>query len=403
MKSTFRNFLFAGTLGLAATTLTSFAAGVNTENGDLLIAFYQLSPGDVLGTNTYVFNLGSQSLYRENTSNNTLVSTINPAITSANIAVDLEAAFGADWREDGTVQWCVVGGLNQTTLGFVGGERNQTCYASRSVSNFVAVGATTVRLDLAGGSRNTFRNNYEGFQVGSDLSGTTGTNPRGAIIATSNTGSLEEYLPPLSPSSLQFGTGLELRQSFTAGYVTGSLNLEGALDLWRLPGGTSTAELLGSGTDLTSGLGSTITTLGQGQYIGTLTIDTNGDLRIGGTASASGSYSTWATDNNVTGGENGDSDNDGIKNIVEYALNLNLAGSDGSPGTLVGGLLSFNKRADAVTNGDVSYAIQESDDLGVTDAWSTVTPTSDTTSIITYQIPSGSPKKFARLVVTTNP
>jgi hypothetical protein len=401
MKSRFKNLLFASAICLAATPLTSLADGVATTNGDLLIAFYELD-GEVLGDNTYVFNLGPQHLYRENTLNNALVSTINMSITSANIADDLETAFGANWREEGKVQWCVVGGLDQTTMGFVNGERQQTCYASRAVTNFVAVGATTARLDMAGATRNSFRNNYEAFRNGSNLSGTTGANTRGAIIPTTVVGSLEEYLPPQSPSNLQFGTGLEIRQSFTTGFVAGSVNLEGALDIWRLPGGTSTTELLGSGTDLTSGLGSPITALGQGQYIGTLTIDTNGDLRIGGTSSASGSYSTWASTNNVSGGENGDSDNDGIKNLVEYALALNPAASDGAPGTFVGGLLSFTKRTEAVTNGDLTYAIQESDDLGVTDPWSTVTPTSNNPTTISYQLPAGSPKKFARLLVTTN-
>jgi hypothetical protein len=64
-------------------------------------------------------------------------------------------------------------------------------------------------------------------------------------------------------------------------------------------------------------------------------------------------------------------------------------------------LLSFSKRAEAVTNGDVSYLIEESDDLGLTDPWTEVS-TYDTNdnSIISYSLPSGKPASYARLRVT---
>ena len=122
------------------------------------------------------------------------------------------------------------------------------------------------------------------------------------------------------------------------------------------------------------------------------------------TVPASGAnFTTWAADNGVTGGPNGDSDNDGISNLVEYALNLNPAGSDGSAGTFVGNLLKFDKRALAVTNGDVTYVIEESTDLGISDPWAPVTPTSNTTTEITYQLPDGPVKNFARFQTTVTP
>ena len=127
--------------------------------------------------------------------------------------------------------------------------------------------------------------------------------------------------------------------------------------------------------------------------------ETTGILTLG----PAGDYASWALENGVTGGPNGDSDNDGILNLVEYGLNLNPAGSDGSAGTLTGDLLSFAKRGVAVTNGDVTYAIQESDDLGLTDPWAAVTPTTNTAATISYALPAGSPKKFARLVITQVP
>ena len=52
-----------------------------------------------------------------------------------------------------------------------------------------------------------------------------------------------------------------------------------------------------------------------------------------------------------------------------------------------------------MANGDVTWAIQESDDLGVTDAWQTVTPTVNDNSTISYALPTGKPKVFVRLLV----
>ena len=121
------------------------------------------------------------------------------------------------------------------------------------------------------------------------------------------------------------------------------------------------------------------------------------------TGSTGGNYSTWATTNGVTGGPNGDSDNDGISNLVEYALNLNFAGSDGSAGTFAGNTLTFNKRAEAVTNGDVTYIIESSIDLGSSDPWTAVTPTTNTGTTISYLLPAGPAKNFARFRATVTP
>jgi len=118
-------------------------------------------------------------------------------------------------------------------------------------------------------------------------------------------------------------------------------------------------------------------------------------------------YATWADYNSVTGGVNGDSDHDGILNLVEYALALNPGASDGSAGTLSGRLLSFNKRAEAVANGDVTYTIETSTNLqdSITPGdggWTPVTPDTNNDSIISYTLPV-TDKIFARLRVRTIP
>ena len=108
-------------------------------------------------------------------------------------------------------------------------------------------------------------------------------------------------------------------------------------------------------------------------------------------------YASWAATHGVTGGLTADSDHDGISNAVEYALNLNYAGSDGSVGTLTGNTLSFTKRAEAVANGDVTYTIEASIDM-VT--WAPVTPEVDNATTISYNLPAGMSTVFARLNVT---
>ncbi|MCX6873043.1 MAG: hypothetical protein NTW21_04440 [Verrucomicrobia bacterium] len=86
---------------------------------------------------------------------------------------------------------------------------------------------------------------------------------------------------------------------------------------------------------------------------------------------------------------------------LEYALLLNPTGADGAPGTLTGSVLSFKKRGDAMTNGDVEYVIETSPDLQP-GSWTPATPNPDDpadTISITLD-PSGGGSLFARLKVT---
>jgi hypothetical protein len=69
------------------------------------------------------------------------------------------------------------------------------------------------------------------------------------------------------------------------------------------------------------------------------------------------------------------------------------------PGTFAGGVLTFTKGLDARTNGDVSYVIEQSINLS---AWSPVVsqPAPDASETISYTLPVGQPKEFARLRTT---
>jgi autotransporter-associated beta strand protein len=107
-------------------------------------------------------------------------------------------------------------------------------------------------------------------------------------------------------------------------------------------------------------------------------------------------YASWAASQAppVTGGVNGDDDNDGVANLVEYAL------ADGQErGSLSGNVLTFTKRGEPYGS-DVTYAIETSANLVNWD-----TPGSGvggSGSTITYTFTLGTPPtEFARLKVTS--
>lgn len=112
------------------------------------------------------------------------------------------------------------------------------------------------------------------------------------------------------------------------------------------------------------------------------------------------SYSTWASANGIPGElASDDYDNDGLSNLMEYALGKNPTTSSNPAGTYGSGMVSFAKGADAFANGDVTWAIEESDDLGISDPWTVVTPTVNNSTTISYTLPTGKSKIFVRLVV----
>lgn len=118
-----------------------------------------------------------------------------------------------------------------------------------------------------------------------------------------------------------------------------------------------------------------------------------------------GNYATWASPNGIPGQPaSGDFDGDGISNLTEYALGLNPAAPDGAPGAFSGGILSFTKGTDAVANGDVNYALEESTTLGdVSDPWAVVTPTVNNPTTLSFTLPTGMPMEFVRLKITRVP
>lgn len=177
--------------------------------------------------------------------------------------------------------------------------------------------------------------------------------------------------------------------------ITGALTLQDAtLEISGTPAGNAPVILANYGS--ASGTFATVTGLPAGWQ---LEPDFNNGTAL---AVVPDGFSSW-TDQNAGGqGPGEDFDNDGIPNLIEYALLTNPAGPDPSPGTLVNGTLSFTKRSDAVSNGDVSYTIETSASLQP-DSWTSVTLGTNDATTISYTLATGHGKIFARLVVSLIP
>ncbi len=124
----------------------------------------------------------------------------------------------------------------------------------------------------------------------------------------------------------------------------------------------------------------------------------DGILQVGAPAN---DYAAWAASQEpaITGGPDGDDDNDGVANLIEYALE-----DGGERGVFSGDTITFTKRG-APFGGDITYGIETSTDLGILDPWDT--PASGVTedaASISYTFTPGSPaRNFARLRVLQTP
>ena len=122
--------------------------------------------------------------------------------------------------------------------------------------------------------------------------------------------------------------------------------------------------------------------------------------------SDTGNYLSWATSQGIPGAPaTGDFDNDGITNLMEYALGLNPKFADLPAGVLIGNVITYTKGAEAIANGDVSWVIESSQTLAP-DSWiPQVSQTAgDPSAIISYTfLPGSLTKDFCRLRVTNIP
>jgi len=129
-------------------------------------------------------------------------------------------------------------------------------------------------------------------------------------------------------------------------------------------------------------------------------------LTIPGSAN---NYASWANDplkGNIPGEPaGGDFDNDGLTNIVEYALGKNPRVSSMPAGVMSGNTITFTKGSDAIANADVSWTIETSTTLAAGSWTDAVTQAAGNTApAISFTFTPGSPvKNFARLKVVQVP
>ena len=150
---------------LALSSVAIFASpamgAISLEPGSLAVAFYQTNAAaTVVQPNTFVFDLGQSSLFRENTINGISVSTVNGGLASNNIGAQLTSAFGANWANDtvNPVRWMVVG-LVPSTSATVSGDPARTTYISRDRAALAdsATGVGTTIPTISSGNRGAFR------------------------------------------------------------------------------------------------------------------------------------------------------------------------------------------------------------------------------------------------------
>lgn len=268
MKSKVKNILLALTgVGLFA---NAAMGAVTLESGSLAVAFYQVNGSNVVQPNTYIFDLGQANLYRENTATNASVSTVNAGIASSNINLDLVDAFGTNWATSGTVHWLVVGNVGATYTSGISGDPARTNYFSLGTT------APTVAPDFAQTLSSTLRNQATGVInpfFGGVANETSANNADGTKIPISDTLTVDEYVMTVNNTVAPgtcFKIGTDISQTVSSNpYGTG---LVGALDMFRVLHSTS-------GADLTAGFDSPAI-VGEGQYIGTLTLSSAGDLKL---------------------------------------------------------------------------------------------------------------------------
>ena len=168
--------------------------------------------------------------------------------------------------------------------------------------------------------------------------------------------------------------------------------------------GAATGNYFNGTTPMAPGVYKSSTNLGAGtaiaQIIGT------GTLTV--TSGASSNFASWANDpskGNIPGEPpTGDFDNDGLTNLIEYALGKNPRVSSQPAGILSGNVITFTKGTDAIANGDVSWFIETSTTLAA-GSWTTqVTQAAgNPAATISYTFTPSTPvANFARLKVTQN-
>jgi autotransporter-associated beta strand protein len=407
---------------------------VNAAAGDVVLNNLALRNG----FNETLLKTGTHTLYVNGplTGADTFAPQVNQgtmvASSSGNLFFGVSIASGATMRTGGAA---VNGVIHNGGTVSVNGTLDLAEGVNEDIGNLNGSGVvtnqgttgTTSTLRLRAGSNHTFSGSLQDSPSGGATALQLGLNATtvdagivtlsGANTHTGNTtfNQTTVSLVLADTGSMKFvpgANGVSNKIAAAAAQTTGTLTLNGTfnIDLIGAAIGNGNAwQLVDSTLIPTTTFGATFAVAGFTEASNVWTkVDGNntwtfseatGALSLA-VAGAGGNFNTWANANGIAGQPaSGDFDHDGLSNLVEYALGKSPTASSTPAGALASGVISFNKGAEAVANGDVTWAIQESDDLGVVDPWQTITPTVNNSSVISYTLPTGKPKVFVRLVV----
>ena len=113
-------------------------------------------------------------------------------------------------------------------------------------------------------------------------------------------------------------------------------------------------------------------------------------------------YTSWAYTNVAGEAANGDHDHDGVTNGIEWFMGVDTPGVTTNPGPDATNKITWPKRSGYAGVYGTDFVVQTSTDLS---AWTDVAGTGDShldnqSDHVSYTLPTGLGKVFARLVVT---
>jgi len=312
----FMNFVFTPSLALLASLSLVFtgwtrpvrAQGMVYAPGDLILGF-QATGGDG-SSNTYVYNLGAGTGFRDGTTTGLI----------ANIGADLATTFGVGWFGRNDVYWGIAGVRDPSAggpVGVVNGDPKATIYVSRVAG--AGAGSSTPWVLASGPTVISAATSVASMQFGfTTINGsdvitpetqrvpTPGSGGRGTIQGTGDINNWSVFNPVGGPA---FGNVL-------TGGVQASLGDGGAvhwLDLYRIMGRASASATPN-------------TPLGQGLLVGSFSINAVGEVSFQTTSAPSNPYDIWAAASGLGGADAqfaGDPDGDGLENGVEFVIGGN--------------------------------------------------------------------------------
>jgi autotransporter-associated beta strand protein len=279
-----------------------------------------------------------------------------------------------------------------------------------TISGIISSGISTAGLETVGAGTVTLTgaNTYTGgttVTTGTLTLAATGSIATSSSVAVGAAGSLDTSAQAAYtiPGTQPLAFGINATGSGSSGkIVAAGLNISSAVVTYNITGTPDdSVYVLATYTSLTG----TFASVPAPPAGYTLDYAYQGN-KIALVLPASNNYASWADDNGIPGEPaSGDFENDGISNVVEYALGTSPTVSTQPAGVLSGNVITFTKGADAIANGDVSWVIETSQTLAA-GSWTAVVtqPAADPALTISYTLTPSTPvKNFARLKVTQIP